>query len=405
MFRSKLRYLMLLASVGLLLILFNKYYIGMIFITVVMMPFFLFGLLSYCYGKVRAELVCITHVAGKDGKIPVSIQLINPTIFPLSFLKIYISYQNAYAPTKFKKTICVSLDYKTKTSVIFHMTSQYAGNMEITLEGIRIYDYMKLFSLRRKLENKIKVAILPSYYELEDHQILQRNIYMTENDNYSPDRKGDDPSEVFDIREYREGDRLQRVHWKLSMKQNQLMMKEFSDPINCRELLFINLNDGMGDFLLQSIDSILEGALSLSYSLIMKRHAHYLAWYDVEHRICRRVCVCKEKDLFDAVDGLLQAKPYKESVDVMSVYLAEHLHEQYSELFFISNNISVPHIESVSEVKAYNRHVIYMHGDSNQDFSRMVEEEMQKSYKDIGVKVYSMLMGNVKNGMEQLSVD
>ena len=48
-----------------------------------------------------------------------------------------------------------------------------------------------------------------------------------ESDSYSTIKGGDDPSEVFAIREYREGDRLQRIHWKLSYETKSANDKGF----------------------------------------------------------------------------------------------------------------------------------------------------------------------------------
>lgn len=405
MLRNKLRYLMLLALAGLLLILYNKYYIGMIFLTIVMMPFFLLGFLCYCYGRVKADLVCVTHIAEKDSKIPITIQLTNPTIFPISLVKLNITYKNAYSDRKLKKTISASVDYRTKTSVIFHITSQYAGNLEINLDSIRIYDYMKLFSLKRKLKQEIKLAVLPSYYELDSGNVLQNNSYVMDSDIYSPVKKGDDPSEVFEIREYRQGDRLQRVHWKLSMKQNQLMIKEFSDPVNCRELIFININQTKEEELLRSIDSLLECALSLSYSLLIQEHVHYLAWYDTEHGECRRVRVSKEKELFEAVDSLLQVKAYKDNVDTLSVYLSEFPHDQYSELFFISNSIAGSCVEAFSVINTSARHLICLRSDKEEVNDQTKEDEILESYKEIGTQIWPVIIGNIRNDMGQMGFE
>lgn len=38
-------------------------------------------------------------------------------------------------------------------------------------------------------------------------------------------RKGNDPSEIFDIKDYTPGDDLRFVHWKLSGKADHLIMR------------------------------------------------------------------------------------------------------------------------------------------------------------------------------------
>jgi uncharacterized protein (DUF58 family) len=373
---------------------------GIIFLTLAAMPFLLFTLLSYLYGRITAELVSVVHVAGKGELIPISIQINNPSIFPVSNLKIYLTYKNAYSPQRNKKEFTVSLDGNTKTAVIFNLLSEYAGNLEITLKGIRIYDYMKLFSLKKKLKGELKVAILPYFHELPENDIINRHARLIESDYYSPVKSGDDPSEVFEVREYREGDRLQRIHWKLSRKQDQLMIKEFSDPLNCSVLLFVNLSIPQGDTMLSFMDAILECALSLSYSFLIKGQMHYFTWYDEGHGACRRIRVVQERDLFEAVDGLLQATPYTESTDALSAYLAEYSNDQYTNLFFVTGDVSEPRLDSLSILKAFTKQMIYV-CDNTIAEQAMSEDAIQR-YDEMGMGFWSVDTHNVKKGMEQL---
>jgi uncharacterized protein (DUF58 family) len=402
MLRNKLRYLLLLASIGLLSILYNKYYMGIIFLTLAAMPFLLFALLSYLYGRVTAELVSVIHVASKGEMIPISIKLNNPSIFPVSDLKIYLTYKNTYSSQRYKKEFTVSLDGSTKTSVICNLFSEYAGNLEITLTGIRIYDYLKLFSLKRKLKGELKVAVLPCFYELPENDITNRHARQIESDYYSSVKSGDDPSEVFEIREYREGDRLQRIHWKLSRKQDQLMIKEFSDPLNCSVLLFVNLSIPHGENIISYMDAILECALSLSYTFLTKGQMHYFTWYDEGHGACTRIRVVKEKDLFEAVDGLLQARPYTETTDALSAYLAEHPNDQYTNLYYVTGDVSPNRLETLSILKAYTRQMLYVHGMKNTPGQHNMPEEVIQRSQEMEMGLWSIDTQHVRRDMEQL---
>lgn len=46
-----------------------------------------------------------------------------------------------------------------------------------------------------------------------------------DSDRFSLYKKGDDPSEIFDIRDFKDGDRFQQIHWKLSSKTGHYMVK------------------------------------------------------------------------------------------------------------------------------------------------------------------------------------
>lgn len=67
------------------------------------------------------------------------------------------------------------------------------------------------------------------------------NETSADSDRFSTYKKGDDPSEIFDIREYADGDKIQRIHWKLSSKTGDLMVKEGSLPLMKEIHIFIDL--------------------------------------------------------------------------------------------------------------------------------------------------------------------
>ncbi|MBH1941702.1 DUF58 domain-containing protein [Mobilitalea sibirica] len=411
MLQNKIRYLMLLASVGLLSILYNEYVMGIIFLTVAVIPFIMFGILSYIYGMISAELVSVVHVAGKGETIPVTVQINNPTVFPIPNLTIYLSYRNTFSNKKHSKDITVSVNCKTSTGVIFHIQSEHAGNLEVSLAKLRIFDYLRMFSLRKSQKGEVKIAILPKMHEISEEYIINRNKMLVESDVFSQVKSGDDPSEVFAIREYREGDRPQRIHWKLSVKQNQLMIKDFSEPLNCSILIFANLSVSKNEDTLIYMDALLECALSLSYSFMLKGQIHYFSWYDETHGICRRVRIVQEKDLFEAVDGLLQSGPYTEGMDVIPAYLSEHPNDQYTDLFYVTGEVSTLQLNSLLMMKASDRQVIYVHdtfklfNDDNKRHNKLqATEELLSKMKEMGIGFLTVDTGNVKATMEHMKL-
>ncbi|HKL79500.1 MAG TPA: DUF58 domain-containing protein [Mobilitalea sp.] len=410
MIPNKLRYLALLAVIGLLSILYNEYFMGMIFLTVAALPLLMLGMLSYIYGMVSAELISTVHIANRGASIPVTIQIHNPTIFPISNITIYLTYKNSFSQNKFKREFKVSVDGRTNASLICNIFSAHAGNLEVSLVKIRIYDYLKLFSLKKKQRGQIKIAVLPHLNELEEDQFANRLKMMVESDYFSQVKSGDDPSEVFTIREYREGDRLQRIHWKLSMKEDRLMIKEFSEPLNCSMLVFANLSVPQGEDPLVYMDSLMECALSLSYTFFLKGQNHYFSWFDASHGACRRIRIAQEKDIFEAMDGLLQTGPYSEGIDVMTAYLAEHPNDQYTDLFYVSGEVSELQLDSLSMIKANYRQIIYVNDterflesrNGHQYMKLPISEEAMKIIAEMGIGLLSVDTQNVKRNMEEL---
>jgi len=380
-----------------LAIVYETYYLWIIFLTLLILPFFMFGMLCYIYGHVRVEIISTAHVVSKEENIPITLQITNPTIFPIPYLRIFATFQNSYSSNEIARVISASADAKGTSTLVLNLSSSYAGNVLIKLKGYRIYDYIKLFSIRRKLGDSLKVAVLPRYYELETAAV--HNHISVESDNHSPNRSGDDPSEVYGIREYREGDRPQRIHWKLSTKVGRLMIKEFSDPINCLDVLFINLCLPDEANMLFYIDSILECALSISYTFLLRKKPHYIAWYDAENTICRRVKVENEKDFYDAVDGLLNIKAYYAEIDTLTAYSAEYPNEQYTSFSYITGKIIMTQLDELTYVKALDKNMILLGELISEDEPG---EDIFKKAADMGIDFISVDISNAKLDLEFL---
>lgn len=397
MLRNKIRYLLLLISLGLLAILYNDYIMGIVFVMVVVLPFIPFAFLCYIYGRISVDISSVVHVTGKGETIPIGININNPTNYPIPNMLICLSYNNSFSNKSYKREFSVAADRKTITRVTLSILSEHSGNIVISLRKIRVYDYFKLFSLKKAQKGEIRVAILPQFHELSEEYVANRCRVIVDSDYFSTVKKGDDPSEVFQIREYREGDKLQRIHWKLSVKQDQLMIKDFSDPINCSVLIFANLIVSQEADLLVYMDALLESALSLSYSFLLQGQIHYFSWYDSANGVCRRVRITQEKDLFEAVDGLLQTKPYFEGVDVIPAYLAEHPNEQYTYLFYVTGEVTDAQLDSLSIFKAGNRQIICIN-----DYSGL----FAKGAGDINPGISSDIISRIREmGMGYMMID
>ncbi|CRZ35518.1 uncharacterized protein DUF58 [Herbinix hemicellulosilytica] len=413
MVQNQLKYIAIIILTGLLAVLYNDYYMGILFLAVVICPFILLAILFYVYVSLSVELVSSAHVASKGENIPVSVQIHNPTLFPVTVICITISYVNSFSDRfkQHKQVFYVSVDSRSTTHATCNLKSDYAGNIVVSLSKVKIYDYLKIFSLRKKNLNEIKVAVLPNLYEMTDDIINARCGMQIESDTYSNTKSGDDPSEVFAIREYREGDRPQRIHWKLSLKQNQLMIKDFSEPLNCSVVIIADMaisgrNDGP-----DIIDSLLDCTLSLSYSFMLKGKIHYLAWYDKTQETIIRVRIVNENDLYEAIDGLLSSGPYIKDVDVAADYFAQYANELYTDVFYITNRVNDEKLDSLILIKSTCRLIIYVNKDEESaQYSSIAQEDftadnIKEKLLETGMGLFFVSSSDIKSGLKNLKIN
>lgn len=187
-------------------------------------------------------------------------------------VRMKICVRNELLQTEKRDTLMFMMG-KPGQTVSYALSSDYCGQLEIEILQVRLYDYLWIFGFSGTCgQNKLSVPVMPDIRPL-DILAEERQAEDWESDEYSKVKPGDDPAEIFDIRAYRAGDRISRIHWKLSGKRNELMIKEGGLPVGSRMLVVLDMTGTAGKARLA--DGLLEAAASLSW---------YLAENGIPHR-------------------------------------------------------------------------------------------------------------------------
>lgn len=182
---------------------------------------------------------------------------------------------------------------------------EYAGNYVFELQKIRIYDLTGLFFWDKKMNRKGKrrhcsVQVLPELQSVAVRISERTRNFYGDADTYDDFRPGDDKSEIFEVREFREGDRLQSIHWKLSAKSEQLLVREDSQPLSCALVFFLE-NQVAGRYkrnMLRRAECYLSVAASIVFSLMDVSCPHYVAWYSGSRQDIVRIRVDDEESYY-----------------------------------------------------------------------------------------------------------
>ena len=110
------------------------------------------------------------------------------------------------------------------------------GEISISCTEVWIYDIFKLFRRRGKKIDPVRTVIYPKEFSVSIGT-TGNFAGITQEENMVQNRKGSDPSETFDIREYVPGDDIRSIHWKLSSKTDSLILREASDPMHYEVVL------------------------------------------------------------------------------------------------------------------------------------------------------------------------
>lgn len=216
-----------------------------------------------------------------------------------------------------------------------------AGNYDVTLKKLRVYDLTGLLYRDIPVRSTVNVQVLPELHMAPVRVTMAVKNFYGEADVYDEHSPGHDNSELFQVREFQAGDRLQNVHWKLTAKQDELVVKERSLPKSCPVVLFLNARPGkwfgkrsgkwFGKYFGKQQDMLpyLEAAAGLSLSIMDAGCSHYIVWYDAEEADIRRIRVDDEESLFYFIGTLMKVRWTEPKEDIILRYGEKYRMEPY----------------------------------------------------------------------------
>ena len=236
-----------------------------------------------------------------------------------------------------------------KLPILFHGEQNFvrnvafpgAGNYEITLEKIRVYDPTGLMFGTVRVRSTASVLVMPVLHDVSVHLTGAVKMFYGESDVYDQHSPGYDRTELFRVREYQKGDRLQNVHWKLTAKQDELMVKDGSLPLSCPIVLVLKAFPRKKREQKAHVVSYLEAAASLSYSLVEAKCPHFVVWYDESEKDIVRLRVDDDESLFYFIGVLMRIKWARPAEDVSDWYREKYRMEHYVWMLSLEDDLTL----------------------------------------------------------------
>ena len=219
-----------------------------------------------------------------------SVRVRNDGILPVIYRRLLVLVENTYTGEQQKKHIRVHVLAKSVSEVSLGIGLEHCGKIRCTVRG----------GLFRKKEDFCNFTILPELFSTRvEYNLHESDIYDCET--YSPHRKGQDYSEIFQIREYVPGDNLKHVHWKLSGRSDDLMVKDASFPLDRSIMVILDKGMSEGSCSPEQSEALAEITVSVCRSLSDEGMDYQLVWNDPETDQCMNRAVQFESDLAEAI--------------------------------------------------------------------------------------------------------
>lgn len=150
-----------------------------------------------------------------------------------------------------------------KTEAVQHIQFTHRGVYEFGAGEIIFTDLLGIFKIKRKINESIKAGVMPRIYNVKVPELYNEINLEAE---VRSKRYFEDVSLFEDVRKYQYGDSMKRVHWKLSAKNRELMVKNYNGISRNRITLLIDMQHTSGDAedILYREDRIIESSLSVA---------------------------------------------------------------------------------------------------------------------------------------------
>ena len=299
---------------------FRSYFLFLALILMVCGPIFSFLMLWSHRDLLRVQATLPDNRVGKNTDIPLDVNMSGTGRFAAFTADITYSWGNIF--TGYSETTKRHLWFAPGGSRIKqYMNSCYAGRVEVRIESFEVFDLFHMFGLRGCGRSDAHVIVWPSFSEACDEDLHswvegfpKENELKKRGTDYNPD---------YEVREYIPGDELKSIHWKLSAKQEQLMVRQRLSAGREKMNVLLPLRDDR-----QYNDSLMESAYALCRLLLHKEYPVQLYWPG--HGESLRGCFVAELgELENAVSEILSDNGLHQPGEAEEKMSAEHPTENY----------------------------------------------------------------------------
>lgn len=191
-------------------------------------------------GKTHLSLE-IVDVGVIGQQIPVNIVVHNRGILPADTLVVEIEYYNIVFDKTRRQQIVLNQGKSNRLEYVLPFVSEHCGKTNITMVSAKQYDMLGVLSGKIPVAEAASIIINPKVVPL-DIQMVDSASAKNSGDFYDTMKKGSDSSEIFELRDYHEGDNIRSIHWKLSGKLDKMIVKEYGNPVNYQTAVFYDMN-------------------------------------------------------------------------------------------------------------------------------------------------------------------
>lgn len=274
------------------------------------------AVISYLYAvymifQVKCQVQIPISIAEQGEPAWVEAVTRNNSRLPAVRIRYIIKYGNVLSDLRRSMKVLTGAGARETSRLSTELNCEQGGCYVFRLKRIRIYGWFGIGYVSKRVRSEAVLHVMPEIVPLNLVVGEASRHFMGEADIHDDKIGGDDATEIFQIRPFRDGDKLCSIHWKLSAKEEELMVRENSLPLGGPVILLLDMRRESrrsmrkGRWMRPSTERRMAQfygtVLSLSFALMEQRCIHYIAWYSQREQDIVRVRVDKEEKVYLAL--------------------------------------------------------------------------------------------------------
>ena len=317
------------------------------------------GIMTKVTGRAITYSFSAPSEGSKGQKSYLTFNVVNESPVPVFFCTGFIRGENKLTGTGELLEKRFSLKPYGRKSFTLAIGDSCCGNIAVELTEVRISDPLNLFVKKIPLLKKAETEylVLPVVAELPIKKD-ELDRYDMESYRYSQNRKGDDSSETFGIKTYVPGDNIKAIHWKLSGKMGDIVLREYGLPVENHVLVIADKRNTDENMTPEMKSEVTELYLSVLYTLAKQGLHHDAGWYDYNLHEFQWKKIMTTDDVYEIMPYILGSPFHQDRLSSADHYIESDLDQDYGSYIYITaelqdENTGIERLRNYGEVTIY----------------------------------------------------
>jgi len=222
----------------------------------------------------------ITLKIEEDDTLEITLGIKNKSFLPVFDVVLEDYLSCTYAQERQKFIMLDLLKSNSSSKLTYYCVCPQRGRYEIGPLVAYFFDPLGLFYFKQVFPVFSEVYVYPRTFKI--HKFPALNKGTSPWSGVETSRVSGDDDEFYGVREYRRGDPLKKIHWMVSARKNQLIVKEFQRQSFFRATIMFNLEkddnvgegkESVGEYTIKIVASIAKYLIDLGVSIEVISHA------------------------------------------------------------------------------------------------------------------------------------